>query len=89
MKTKLRILFLVVELNLILWMIVAGDGLSHRTDVDGVWSSGPVTVEATLIFIGLGFAAIVQHWAYYAVYRAAKRLPAADDADFEVAAQRR
>ncbi|HNQ21891.1 MAG TPA: hypothetical protein PKK06_02240 [Phycisphaerae bacterium] len=65
MRRTLRLMFLAVEVNLILWIMAWA--LSTPKDESFVSAS-------TMALVGLGFAAIVQHWAYYAVYKKAKQM---------------
>ena len=66
MKGTLRKLFLTVEINLILWLAALGM-VMMASDKD----AGALK---TLIIVGVAFAAIVQHWAYYAAYKRAKQM---------------
>ncbi len=64
MRRSLKLLFFAIEVNLLLWLAAAGTA----------WSE-PVGRAAVMpIIVGTAFAAIVQHWAYYAVYRKAKQM---------------
>ncbi|MBU0638820.1 MAG: hypothetical protein KKB50_08145 [Planctomycetes bacterium] len=65
MKRTLRIMFLVVELNLVFWLVIWA--MTHG-------SLASMKSVNTIAFVGLAFAAIVQHWAYYAVYKEAKQM---------------
>ena len=65
LKRTLRIMFLVVEINLLLWLAMVGVTL-HFVE--------PTKPAAIMAFAGIAFAVIVQHWAYYAVYEQAKQL---------------
>jgi hypothetical protein len=65
MKGTLKKLFLTVEINLILWLIAFGMIMKSDEDVSGL---------KTVIIVGVVFAAIVQHWAYYAAYKRAKQM---------------
>jgi hypothetical protein len=65
MRRTLRFLYLAVEVNVILWFVAAGMVLS-----DGASRSA----TATIVWIGTGFSVIVQHWAYYAVYKKARQM---------------
>lgn len=73
MKRKLRAMFLVVEMNLLLWLAVCGMAWANADNSGASWWRGAVQVDATLLLVGFGFAAIVQHWAYYAVRKEADR----------------
>ena len=53
----MKALFFAIEINLLLWL--AAVGMSLHGD-GSIW---------ILLLIGAGFAAIVQHWAYYALYK--------------------
>ena len=58
----MRNLFAVIEVNVLLWLIVCG----------AVWSS---SVERNVKYIaaaGMVISALLQHWAYYNLYRRAK-----------------
>ncbi len=74
MKRTLRVMFLTVEINLLLWLVVAGAALARGHVSGESWLDIAVPVNRLLIFIGLGFSMIIQHWAYYAVYRKAREL---------------
>jgi hypothetical protein len=63
MKRRLKALFLAVEVNLILWLILCG-----------MLVSGSEDDPRNMAIIGLVFAAVFQHWAYYAVYKNAKQM---------------
>ena len=65
MKGALKKLFITVEINLILWLGAAGMVMGSEEDV---------RVLKTWIIVGVAFAAIVQHWAYYAAYKRAKQM---------------
>ena len=52
----MKMLFFSIEVNLILWMVVAGILFGNPSDVTGA---------KTFAIIGFGLAAVVQHWAYY------------------------
>ncbi|UCE60729.1 MAG: hypothetical protein JSU63_03055 [Phycisphaerales bacterium] len=65
MKRTLRILFLAVEINLLLWLAVFGM-------LQAPGAAGSALIKQ-LVVAGVAFAAIVQHWAYYAVYKRAKQ----------------
>jgi hypothetical protein len=65
-KKRLRRLFCVVEINLILWITAFGASFGGKGDV--AWADW--TPSQHVILIGIAFAAIAQHWAYYSLYRA-------------------
>ena len=65
MKRTLRIMFLVVEINLILWIVMWG--MTGRSEES-------MKSVNTMAFVGFAFAVVVQHWAYYAVYKKAKQM---------------
>lgn len=75
MKRRLRTMFLVVEMNLLLWLAICGMAWANA-DSGASWWRGARQVDATLLLVGVGFAAIVQHWAYYAIRREADKLTA-------------
>jgi hypothetical protein len=65
MRRTLRFLYLAIEINVILWLAVTGAAFG------GGASRSEIT---TVAWIGTGFAVIIQHWAYYAVYKKAKQM---------------
>ncbi len=65
MKGTLKKLFMTVEINLILWLAALAMVMGSDKDAG---------VLKTLIIVGVAFAAIVQHWAYYAAYKRAKQM---------------
>jgi len=62
-KKQLRGLFTTIEINLLLWLVVCG----------AIWESTAIENHtkhiAAAAFV---LAAILQHWAYYNLYRRAK-----------------
>jgi hypothetical protein len=59
----MRRLYAVIEINLLLWMVVIL--MVYRGDANaGLWAAG-----------GFIFAAVAQHWAYYAVKNAGRMGP--------------
>lgn len=76
MKSKLRALFVAVEINLLLWLAACGQGWVSSGHSGGSWWRGAVAIDAWLMLMGLIFAATVQHWAYYAIRREAGQLGA-------------
>jgi len=69
MKKKLRTLYLSIEINLILWLVVFGgywpNSLRPESTTEVSQISGNIVKFG--ILIGFLFAAIVQHWAFYNV----------------------
>ena len=65
MKLALRILFVAIEINLILWLVGLGILLA---------SDAVSALAKKWVVVGTLFAAVIQHWAFYAVYRTANRL---------------
>jgi hypothetical protein len=57
-------LYFSIELNLLMWLIVLGQGVSQ----DWRWS-GTITVSFPILITGLILSAVLQHWAYYALRR--------------------
>lgn len=66
-------LFLAIEVNLILWLALAGHALS-TSDRDPF--AAPQSFDGWLILVGVAWAAIVQHWAYYRLKKARLVRPA-------------
>ena len=62
MEKKLKRMFWAIEINAILWFSVLG--LIARTTVEL-----PIKV---FVVVGLIFAAGLQHWAYYGIYKKIK-----------------
>ena len=62
-RKHMRALFWAIEINAILWMAALGSVIAPN---------GPAQPAWVMPAIGLGFAAIVQHWAYYRMYRPAR-----------------
>lgn len=60
MKNTLRRMFLVIEVNLLLWIAVVGT----------LWASDAEHAK-TVALVGLGIATVFQHWAYYALRKSA------------------
>jgi hypothetical protein len=73
-KRKLRVMFLVTELNLILWLFIFGIAVRSIEEQDQAsWWTATAEIKVSAVLVGVAFAAIVQHWAYYAVYKEASR----------------
>ena len=65
MKRTLWYMFLAIEINLVIWLAVLGM----------LFAAEPVeTPIKTTVVAGVVFAAIVQHWAYYSVYKRARQM---------------
>jgi hypothetical protein len=60
-KKQLRYLFVTIEINLILWFGVAGT----------VWGSSAELFVKLTTTAGVIVAALLQHWAYYNLYKRA------------------
>ncbi|MCK5534878.1 hypothetical protein KAI68_07150 [bacterium] len=58
----MKLMYLVVEVNLILWGIVLGQLLFNSENVD-------FTTLNFTVFVGFVFAVVAQHWAYYNLYK--------------------
>ena len=74
MRRKLKFMFFVIEVDLVLWLVLASAALA------GQLGREPVAMLADVRWIaytGVGFAIIVQHWAYYALYLRARELDSA------------
>ncbi len=74
MKRNLRTMFLCVEINLLMWIMLCGMAWSAARDRATSWVGGDAVVSGKLLLVGLVFAAIIQHWAYYSVRKAANNL---------------
>ena len=64
-------MFVVVEVNLMLWLALFGATFSNQGSTMG---ADKAVFSTWVIYVGVGFAAVVQHWAYYAVRREANSL---------------
>jgi len=65
LRRTLIALFWAIEINLILWLVALGTVFSvdeHGRGIKGV------------IVVGVIFAILAQHWAYYSVYKRAKEI---------------
>jgi hypothetical protein len=54
-------LFLTIELNLILWLILLGNAVANNGGAiwrDGVW------VDGRIVIVGMILSVFSQHWAY-------------------------
>ena len=65
MPRSFRTLYFSIELNLIMWLIVLGQGASKDWHP---WS-GTIAVSSPIVMAGLLLSAVLQHWAYYALRR--------------------
>ena len=68
MTKHARILFWVAEINLVLWLMAAGS-------VIGITASSADAMlqhHKYFCFAGVALAALLQHWAYYHIYKPAK-----------------
>ena len=74
MKGTLRLLFLTIEINLILWLVLFGQTAPTKITSEPSFWRGEVSVSRSLILAGFAFSLIAHHWAYYAVYRKAKSM---------------
>ena len=73
MKRNLRTMFLCVEINLLMWIMLCGMAWQAAGETAS-WVDGDAVVSGKLLLVGLAFAAIIQHWAYYSVRKAADKL---------------
>ena len=60
MRRASKGLFFTIEINLLLWLAAGGIVLASDQEIPGL--------KGTIV-LGMIFAAIFQHWAYYAVYK--------------------
>jgi hypothetical protein len=75
MQRKMAIVWIIVEVNLVLWLIAFGQ-VAPGLDATGsfrTWLHGSGTVNRASILIGFLFAALAQHWAYYRLTTRIKR----------------
>lgn len=68
MQAKIKRVFWAIEVNLILWVMVVGITFGGQLD----------EIRKYVVGAGFIFAALFQHWAYYGLYRAAKRMETKD-----------
>ncbi len=63
-KKKMRFLFSCIEINLVLWLVVLG-----------TIKDGNVSKNDKILFFGCFiFAALLQHWAYYNLYKTTRNV---------------
>jgi hypothetical protein len=63
---SLRRIYWSIEINLVLWLVVMGNGLAKRST--DYWPD-VLEVDSTVVLVGLGLSAVLQHWAYYGLRR--------------------
>ena len=63
MRKKLKGLFWTIEINLVIWLIVLGRII--ETNID--------SITRGFVIAGFSLAAILQHLAYYNIYKAQKK----------------
>ena len=73
MKHKLRSMLVIIEINLILWLAVCGMAWAGADRGAASWWSGELKVNGAMLLIGAAFAALVQHWGYYALRKEVDR----------------
>jgi hypothetical protein len=61
-KTQLKCLFYAIEINLLIWLAVTGAVVMSSAD--------PIVKQMT--GAGAIIAAVIQHWAYYNIYKKLK-----------------
>jgi len=59
---QMRNLFTVIEVNVLLWLVVCG----------AVWTSSAEQKTKIVAVAGMVISALLQHWAYYNLYRKTK-----------------
>ena len=64
-----RLAFLLIEINLILWIAVSGQALVRMNESQRFDWNEPVIIDSGLIFVGLVYSAIVQPVGYYWLIR--------------------
>ena len=62
---QFRVVFFSIEINLILWLVVNGF----------TWMGEDLSVIKTWTTIGVIGSALLQHWAYYRIYKKARSAP--------------
>ncbi len=63
---KMKKLFMTIEVNLVIWLLLCG----------ALWSSATVSPQIKQwASFGMFVAALLQHWAYYDLYKTAKEQP--------------
>lgn len=72
MRRTLLLMFFAVEVNLLLWLALLGMLLTGRATTENPPNSA--SDAGWMAGVGVAFAAIVQHWAYYALCRRARDL---------------
>lgn len=86
----MKLMFLCIEINLVLWL-VALSGFA-ADDIDAqikqiAWLTDSIPVPAAVPIIGLILSALIQHWAYYRLYKGRKDAAATTPAAAEVASR--
>ena len=63
MGNRFRLIYWSIEINLLFWLIVLGQGLRGKLE------SWPRTIEvsSSIVLVGLVVSALLQHWAYYSI----------------------
>ena len=61
-RNQFRLLFFSIEINLILWLVVNGF----------TWMQQDLSVIKTWTTVGFIGSALLQHWAYYRLYKKAR-----------------
>ena len=74
MRRTLKFMFFAVEVNLVLWLVLAGAAMRDQLGAEPAVKMADIRWVA---YVGVGFAIIVQHWAYYALYLRARELDSA------------
>lgn len=55
-------MLVVIEINLVLWLILLGNALVNE---GSLLEADSAVVDGKIILVGVGFAAVVQHIVYY------------------------
>lgn len=66
-RRKMRGLYLVIEINLILWLVVGGGALAGVQEPATYWWATEGRVSIAFVTAGFLLAVVLQHWAYDAL----------------------
>lgn len=66
-RRRMRGLYLAIEINLVLWLVVGGGALAGVDGNATYWWATEGRVSIAVATAGFLLAAVIQHWAYYAL----------------------